>query len=187
MAAPSSVGGVPYNCTLPLRSGQRLSSPRPGARYNAGIIGGIIGGNGQTGREGRLLSIQPEVQRYNANLLAHYKFSDAFEVFAEAKWNRVDARRQQCQPDRHPGHVRHVRFPRTHPARQPVPDAGAADPDRQPDPYVGLQHQPDRGLRARRESAAVGRRAGRRPPGKALAARSTRPTSRRSTPVPTAS
>ncbi len=30
------------------------------------------------------------MQRYNVNLLARYEFSRAFEVFAEAKWNRVD-------------------------------------------------------------------------------------------------
>jgi outer membrane receptor protein involved in Fe transport len=94
---PSSVGGVPYNCTLIFVNGSNLV-PQTGARYNAGIIGGIIGGNGQTGREGRLLSIQPEVVRYNLNLLAHYEFSPAFELFAEAKWNRVDAVGNNASP-----------------------------------------------------------------------------------------
>jgi outer membrane receptor protein involved in Fe transport len=93
----SSVGGVPYNCTLLFTPGGDLV-PQTGARYNAGIIGGIIGGNGQTGREGQLLSIMPEVKRINLNLLTHYKFSDAFEVFAEAKWNRVDAIGNNASP-----------------------------------------------------------------------------------------
>jgi outer membrane receptor protein involved in Fe transport len=86
----SSAGGLPYNCTY-LFQPDGTFVPQTGTRYNAGIIGGILGGNGQTGREGTLLSIQPQVKRYNLNLLAHYEFSPAFEVFAEAKWNRVDA------------------------------------------------------------------------------------------------
>jgi hydrogenase maturation factor len=57
-----------------------------------------LGGNGQTGREGQLLSIQPQVRRYNFNLLAHFKMSDAFEPFIEAKWNRVDAIGNNASP-----------------------------------------------------------------------------------------
>jgi len=90
VGATTSAGGVPYNCTY-LFDGNNSIVPQTGARYNAGIIGGILGGNGTTGREGRLVSVQPQVQRYNFNLLAHYDFSPAFQLFAEAKWNRVDA------------------------------------------------------------------------------------------------
>jgi outer membrane receptor protein involved in Fe transport len=85
----NSAGGVPYNCTYLFLNGNQLTA-QTGARYNAGIIGGILGGNGTTGREGGLVSVQPHLQRYNFNLLAHYQFSPAFEIFAEAKWNRVD-------------------------------------------------------------------------------------------------
>jgi len=88
--ATSPINGQPYNCTY-LFTPDGTFTPQTGARYNAGIIGGILGGNGQTGREGKLLSIQPEVQRYNFNLLAHFTMSEAFEPFIEAKWVRVDA------------------------------------------------------------------------------------------------
>jgi outer membrane receptor protein involved in Fe transport len=91
-----TTGGVPYNCTY-LFLGNDFTA-QTGARYNAGIIGGIIGGNGQTGRESTLLSIQPAVKRYNINLLTHYTFSDALELFAEAKWNRVDALGNNASP-----------------------------------------------------------------------------------------
>lgn len=89
--APSSVGGVPYNCTFIFNPSSGALDAQTGTRTNAGIIGGILGGNGQTGREGELLSVLPKVQRYNFNLLGHYEFSEAAEVFVEAKWNRVNA------------------------------------------------------------------------------------------------
>jgi outer membrane receptor protein involved in Fe transport len=85
-----ATSGVPYNCTYIFDQSNALNA-QTGTRYGAGIIGGISGGNGQTGREDRLLSIQPQVKRYNFNLLAHFEFSEAAEIFAEAKWNRVEA------------------------------------------------------------------------------------------------
>ncbi len=88
--ATSSVGGQPYNCTF-LFNPEGSLVQQTGTRFNSGIIGGILGGNGQTGREDRLLSVQPQVRRYNLNLLAHFEFSEALELFAEAKWNRVNA------------------------------------------------------------------------------------------------
>ena len=87
----SSVGGVPYNCTYIFGQDGSLAA-QTGTRIGAGIIGGIYGGNGQTGREGTLLSIQPRVRRYNFNILAHYDISDNATLFMEAKWNRVQAR-----------------------------------------------------------------------------------------------
>lgn len=87
---PSNNAGSPYNCTFIFNSDGSVS-PQTGTRFGAGILGGILGGNGQTGREGRLVSVLPFLERYNFNLLAHYTFTDAFEVFAEAKWNRVNA------------------------------------------------------------------------------------------------
>ncbi|KQS05253.1 hypothetical protein ASG11_08055 [Sphingomonas sp. Leaf357] len=92
----SSVG-TPYNCTYVFGQDGRLS-PQTGTRYGQGIIGGITGGNGQTGREGQLLSVLPYQQRLNFNLLAHFKVSEAFEPFIEAKWNRVDTRGSNAGP-----------------------------------------------------------------------------------------
>lgn len=81
--------GTPYNCTYIFTPDGRLT-PQTGTRYGQGIIGGITGGNGQTGREDKLLSVLPYQQRLNFNLLAHFTVSKAFEPFIEAKWNRVD-------------------------------------------------------------------------------------------------
>jgi outer membrane receptor protein involved in Fe transport len=82
--------GTPYNCTYIFTADGRLVQ-QTGARYGSGIIGGITGGNGQTGREANTVSILPFLERYSFNMLAHYEFSPAFELFAEAKWNRVTA------------------------------------------------------------------------------------------------
>lgn len=82
--------GTPYNCTYIFTpSGQLVQ--QTGTRYGSGPNGGILGGNGQTGREGKTVSILPYLQRYNFNLLGHYEFSPAVEVFVEAKWDRVNA------------------------------------------------------------------------------------------------
>ncbi len=82
--------GTPYNCTFLFTPTGNLV-PQTGTRVGQGIIGSIVGGNGQTGREGELLSVLPFTERYNFNLLAHFTVSDAFEPFIEAKWNRVNA------------------------------------------------------------------------------------------------
>jgi outer membrane receptor protein involved in Fe transport len=87
--APGTTGGTAYNCTYVFTPEGRLT-PQTGARYGQGIIGGIAGGNGQTGREAQLLSVLPYQQRLNFNLLGHFEVSKAFVPFIEAKWNRVD-------------------------------------------------------------------------------------------------
>ena len=95
--APSTVGGLPYNCTFVFsQQGDLLT--QTGTRVGQGIIGSIVGGNGQTGREDKLLSVLPEMKRYNFNLLAHYTISDAFEPFVEAKWVRVDTQGSNAGP-----------------------------------------------------------------------------------------
>jgi len=89
LGAGASVG-TPYNCTFIFTEAGALT-PQTGTRVGQGVIGGIVGGNGQTGREGKLLSVFPFTERYNFNLLAHFEVSPAFEPFVEAKWNRVNA------------------------------------------------------------------------------------------------
>jgi outer membrane receptor protein involved in Fe transport len=88
---PSTVGGLPYNCTFIFSKAGDLAS-QTGTRVGQGIIGGMVGGNGQTGREDNLLSVLPEMQRYNFNVIGHYSVSDALEPFVEAKYVRVNAR-----------------------------------------------------------------------------------------------
>nr|WP_184000189.1 TonB-dependent receptor [Sphingomonas kyeonggiensis] len=87
--APNT-NGTPYNCTYIFTPAGQLIA-QTGTRYGAGPTGGILGGNGQTGREGKTVSILPFLERYNANLIAHYEFSPALEFFVEAKWDRVNA------------------------------------------------------------------------------------------------
>ncbi|WP_157217311.1 TonB-dependent receptor domain-containing protein [Flavisphingomonas formosensis] len=57
-----------------------------------------IGGNGSTGREDKLLILQPIVNRYNFNVMGHYDFSDAFKPFFEAKYVRIDSRGSTAGP-----------------------------------------------------------------------------------------
>jgi outer membrane receptor protein involved in Fe transport len=93
---PNSLGN-PYNCTYVFTAAGQLV-PQTGARYGTGIIGGISGGNGQTGREGHTLSVLPYLERMNFNLLGHYTFSDAAELFVEAKYNETSAQGNNAGP-----------------------------------------------------------------------------------------
>lgn len=52
--------------------------------------GSFIGGNGNTRREGELLQLLPRLDRYSANLVGHYDFSDALVAFIEAKYSRTE-------------------------------------------------------------------------------------------------
>jgi len=95
--AATTVGGSPYNCTFVFDAAGNLL-PQTGTRVGTGIIGSIVGGNGQTGREAQLLSVLPKMDRVNFNLLGHYTVSDAFEPFVEAKWVRVKTRGSNFGP-----------------------------------------------------------------------------------------
>jgi outer membrane receptor protein involved in Fe transport len=80
---------APFNCTFLFTPEGRLLQ-QTGSRIGTSINPIFVGGNGQTGRENTLLSILPDLQRYNANLLARYSVSDAAELFLEAKYARVE-------------------------------------------------------------------------------------------------
>ena len=84
------VGGTAYNCLLVFDAAGNLSPSTETARFSTGPIGGAVGGNLDTGREGTFYSVLPRQDRYNFNLLAHYEFSKALEAFVEAKYVRVD-------------------------------------------------------------------------------------------------
>lgn len=95
--APSTAGGGAFNCVYIFNPDGSLIS-QTGTRVGSGLNGTFIGGNGQTGREGELLSVLPKLDRYSLNMLAHYEFSDAAELFFEGKWNRVNARGSNAGP-----------------------------------------------------------------------------------------
>ena len=94
---PSNTAGTAFDCTYIFTPDGRLT-PQTGTRFGSGPLGTIVGGNGQTSREGTQLSILPSNQRINANILAHYQFSDALEVFLEAKYVRTDSVGNQLGP-----------------------------------------------------------------------------------------
>jgi outer membrane receptor protein involved in Fe transport len=59
------------------------ATPTPG--------GSFIGGNGDTRRDGPLIQILPELNRYSANLIGHFDISPAFTPFVEAKYVRTES------------------------------------------------------------------------------------------------
>lgn len=66
---------------------------RVGLAPTAGSPSGssFIGGNGNTGREGTLLQLYPELDRYSANLVGHFEVSPAFIPFVEASFVRTNS------------------------------------------------------------------------------------------------
>ncbi|MFN3619686.1 TonB-dependent receptor domain-containing protein [Sphingorhabdus sp.] len=87
--APNTAGTA-FNCTYFFSDEGRLVQ-QTGTRLGTGLNPTIVNSNGQTGREGRTVSVLPFTERYNFNFLGRFEFSDAAEVFLEAKWNRVNA------------------------------------------------------------------------------------------------
>ncbi|HEU0042962.1 TonB-dependent receptor domain-containing protein [Sphingomonas sp.] len=87
---PTNNNGAAFSCSF-IFSGDGRLVEQTGTRFGTGINASRIGGNGQTGREGRTVSILPELERYNFNLLAHFEFAPALELFFEGKYNRVNA------------------------------------------------------------------------------------------------
>jgi len=60
--------GTPFNSTFVFQPDGTLVPTNELSRFSTGVIGGAIGGNGQTGREDELVSILPFQNRYNTNL-----------------------------------------------------------------------------------------------------------------------
>jgi outer membrane receptor protein involved in Fe transport len=89
--------GSPYNCTFVFDQASALAA-QTGTRVGSGIIGSILGGNGQNGREETILSMRPDLKRYNFNLLGRYTISDALEPFVEAKFTRLVTRGNNAGP-----------------------------------------------------------------------------------------
>jgi outer membrane receptor protein involved in Fe transport len=86
----ANTAGLAFNCTYIFNDAGRLVQ-QTGTRIGTSINPSFIGGNGQTGREGKTLSVLPFTERFNFNLLSHYEVAPELELFFEAKWNRVNA------------------------------------------------------------------------------------------------
>ena len=107
-AQPTAAGTAPcgrdttgraYPCTYLFQPGGGIVN-QIGTRV--GLVGGtataptaspsglsFIGGNGNTRREGVLVQLLPQLDRYAANLVGHFDVSDAFVPFVEAKYVRT--------------------------------------------------------------------------------------------------
>lgn len=97
-ACGTGFNGVPYNCVYFFTADGNLIPENAGSTVGTGPIGTSIGGNGQTGREGTLLSVLPDQERYNINLLAHYEITPALVPFVEAKYVKINTQGQQSSP-----------------------------------------------------------------------------------------
>ena len=86
-----NTNGAAFSCGFIFSPEGRLVPLVANARFGTGINPVLIGGNGQTGREGRTVSVLPFNERYNFNLLSRFEITPAAELFVEAKWNRVNA------------------------------------------------------------------------------------------------
>lgn len=81
-----------FNCTYLFQPDGTLV-PQTGTRVGLAPNGNFIGGNGNTGRERNTQPLLPTLDRYTGNLLAHYEFSEAADLFVEAKYSRTDSQR----------------------------------------------------------------------------------------------
>ncbi|WP_395331647.1 TonB-dependent receptor [Novosphingobium sp. BL-8H] len=98
-AAPCGVGGNgrAFTCNYLFQPNGSLV-PQTGERIGIGPNGSFQGGNGTTGREGQLVALSPDLQRYTVNLAGHYEITPALVPFFEAKYSRTDARGSQSGP-----------------------------------------------------------------------------------------
>ncbi|MEN7536489.1 TonB-dependent receptor domain-containing protein [Aurantiacibacter flavus] len=87
----TSVSGAAYNCDFIFQPDGTLVPVTFDQRVGTGNFGTYIGGNSDTGQEGRQVSVYPESERYVANLFAKYEFSPAAEVFFEGKYIRAES------------------------------------------------------------------------------------------------
>lgn len=92
--------GRPYTCdyifnpdgSLVSETGTRVGiSSGSTAAPTATPGGSFIGGNGDTRRDGPLIQILPQLDRYSANLVGHFEISPAFVPFVEGSYVRTDS------------------------------------------------------------------------------------------------
>lgn len=96
-AACGAGGGTRFTCGYLFQPDGTLI-PQTGTRVGLGPNGNYIGGNGTSSREGQLLTLSPELDRYSVNLIGHYAISDALVPFVEAKYVRSEAFGSQSGP-----------------------------------------------------------------------------------------
>ncbi len=90
-------GGSAFTCGYIFQPDGTLVQ-QTGTRIGLGPNGNFLGGNGTTSREGELLTLSPQLDRYSANLIGRYEFSDGLQAFVEAKYVRSEAFGSQSGP-----------------------------------------------------------------------------------------
>jgi outer membrane receptor protein involved in Fe transport len=93
----ADLSGAAYNCTYLFQPDGTLV-PQTGERVGLFPNGNFLGGNGYSGREGRLVALSPRLNRYSANLIGRFEISPAFVPFIEAKYVRTEAQGSQSGP-----------------------------------------------------------------------------------------
>jgi outer membrane receptor protein involved in Fe transport len=83
------VGGADVGAVLFQPDGTLV--PQAGGRVGLAPNGSFIGGNGFSGREGQLIALSPQLDRYSVNVLGKFEVSPAFVPFVEAKYVRSEA------------------------------------------------------------------------------------------------
>jgi outer membrane receptor protein involved in Fe transport len=89
--------GAAFNCTYLFQPDGSLLQ-QTGQRVGLAPNGSFLGGNGYSGREGDLVALSPNLDRYAVNLLGHFEISDALVPFFEAKYVRTVAQGSQSGP-----------------------------------------------------------------------------------------
>jgi outer membrane receptor protein involved in Fe transport len=84
-----AVGGV-FTC-LGLFQPDGSLVAQTGTRVGLGPNGSVLGGNGYSGREGQLLALSPQLDRYSVNAIGHFEVSREFVPFFEAKYVQTKA------------------------------------------------------------------------------------------------
>ena len=80
--------GAKFNCTYIFNRDGSLV-PQTGTRVGIAPNGSFLGGNGSNFRGGQQLVLQPQQDRYVADLIGHYDFSDAFAIRRSQKYAHI--------------------------------------------------------------------------------------------------
>ncbi|WP_419816066.1 TonB-dependent receptor domain-containing protein [Glacieibacterium sp.] len=89
--------GAAYTCGFLFQPDGTLV-PQTGTRVGLAPNGNFVGGNGSNNREGQILGILPQQDRYSFNALGHFDVSPAFVPFFEAKYVRINTVGSQSGP-----------------------------------------------------------------------------------------
>ena len=88
--APNTAGhGVQLHLHLFADDGRLIRADRHALRHRHQSAASTAA-TARPAAKAETVSVLPQNQRYGFNLLGHYEFSKALEVFVEAKWNRVN-------------------------------------------------------------------------------------------------